>query len=82
MVKKTKELEIVFKNGVIKNYYNIVDHNIMQIVGERFMIINYLDYSKTENAEFIRLDEIGSWALNGIERTESEEEESEGETNN
>lgn len=74
MVKKAEELEIVFKNGVIKNYFNIVDHNVMQIVGERFMIINYLDYSKTENAEFIRLDEINSWALNGIERTESEEE--------
>lgn len=81
MVKKAKGLEIVFKNGLIKNYYNIVDHNIMRIVGERFMIINYLDYSKTENAEFIRLDEIDSWALNGIERTESEEEESEEETN-
>ena len=74
MVKKAKELEIVFKNGVIKNYYNIVDHNVMQIVGERFMIINYLDYSKTENAEFIRFDEIASWALKRIERTESEEE--------
>lgn len=74
MVKKAEELEIVFKNGVIKNYFNIVDHNVMQIVGERFMIINYLDYSKTENAEFIRLDGIDSWALNGIERTESEEE--------
>lgn len=74
MVKKAKELEVVFKNGRIKNYYNIVDHNIMEIVGERFMIINYLDYSKTENAEFIRFNEIDSWALNGIERTESEEE--------
>ena len=74
MVKKAEELEIVFKNGVIKNYFNIVHHNVMQIVGERFMIINCLDYSKTENAEFIRIDEINSWALNGIERTESEEE--------
>lgn len=80
-----KKIQVVFKNGIVKDYYNVKKFDITEFldmptvmtrnyVGEQFLIINYEPYSSTMREECYRLNEIASWVVDkGVIKEETDE---------
>lgn len=69
-----KKIQIVFKNGVVQEYYNVKKFDITEFldmptimtsryVGQQFLIISYEPYGSAIKEEHYRLNDIASWTV-------------------
>lgn len=57
-----KKLKIIFKNGAIKEYYNLIELNKSEF-DETFLVIKYKPFDGFKFKEFCRISEIASWEI-------------------